>query len=216
MTVPVLHNYFRSSTSHRVRIALALKGVAYDYKAYHLRHGEQRQPQFLDINAQGLVPALTWTDGTILTQSLAIMEFIEETIPEPPLLPKDSFGRARVRSLSQMIALDIHPINNLRVLNYLRDNFQADDESVALWFRHWVVEAFGPLEQRLSTEPQTGRFCHGDNLTMADICLAAQLANNRRFAVDMSPYPTISRISLALSQLPAFEAAAPENQPDRE
>jgi len=216
MTRPVLHNYFRSSTSHRVRIALALKGVEYGYEALHLRKGEQHQPRYLGINPQGLVPTLTWTDSAILTQSLAIIEFLDETIPEPPLLPSDALSKARVRSLAQMIALDIHPINNLRVLSYLREHFGADDEAAGHWFCHWVNEAFGPLERRLASEPQTGRYCHGDLVTLADICLAAQLASNRRFAVDMNPYPTIARIANALAELPAFVKAAPENQPDRE
>jgi maleylpyruvate isomerase len=198
-----------------VRIALAIKGVEYGYDAFHLRKGEQHQPRYLGVNPQGLVPALTWTSGAVFTQSLAIIEFLDETIPEPPLLPCDPPSKARVRSLAQMIALDIHPINNLRVLSYLREYFGADDEAIARWFRHWVNEAFGPLERRLS-EPQTGRYCHGDLVTIADICLAAQLANNQRFAVDMNPYPTIARIANALAQLPAFVKAAPENQPDRE
>lgn len=140
MTV-VLHDYWRSSASYRVRIALALKGVDYDYAALHLRKGDQRSDAFLALNPQGLVPALEWGDGQILTQSLAIIEYLDEIIPQPPLLPSDPAGRARVRSLADMIALDIHPINNLRVLAYLKNHFGADDEATAEWFRHWVSEA---------------------------------------------------------------------------
>jgi len=213
---PVLHNYFRSSTSYRVRIALAMKGVAYDYDAFHLRKGEQRGERYRGINPQGLVPALTWTDGRVHTQSLAILEFLEETIPEPPLLPRDPAGRARVRELAHMVALDIHPLNNLRVLDRLRTGFGADDAAIADWFRHWVGETFAPLERRLAGEPETGRFCHGDEVTMADLCLVAQVANNARFDVDMAPYPTIRRIAGACSGLPAFQAAHPRNQPDAE
>ena len=213
---PALHNYFRSSTSYRVRVALALKGLSYDYIPVHLRKGEQRAEPFLALNPAGLVPALTWTDGRTYTQSLAILEFLDETVPEPPLLPKDPYGRARVRSLAQMVALDIHPINNLRVLDYLRKRFGADDAAVAAWFRHWVAETFGPLERRLADDPETDTFCHGNVVTIADLCLVAQVANNARFDVDMSFYPTIRRITDACMALPAFQVAAPKNQPDAE
>src|SRR4051794_6501878 len=142
---PVLHNYFRSSTSFRVRVALALKGVEYEYRAYHLRKGDQKGSEYRQINPQCLVPALTWSDGRVYTQSLAIIEFLDETIPEPPLLPRDPVERARVRSLSQMIAVDLHPINNLRVLDALRTRFGVDDAAIAEWFRFWVGETFGPL-----------------------------------------------------------------------
>ncbi|MUZ75927.1 maleylacetoacetate isomerase [Agrobacterium vitis] len=216
MSRPILHNYFRSSTSYRVRIALALKRIEYDYDAFHLRRGEQRSARFLELNPQGLVPALTWTDGQVYTQSLAIIEFLEELVPDPPLLPEDAAGRQRVRSLSQMVALDIHPINNLRVLAYLKDHFGADETAQAKWFRHWVAAAFTALEHRLASEPETGRYCHGDIVTMADICLAAQLTNNKRFEVDTQPYPTIRRIGAALEDIEAFRRAAPGNQPDNE
>lgn len=212
----ILHNYFRSSTSYRVRIALELKGIAYTYVAHHLRHGEHLEPPYLAVNPQGLVPALIWSDGTLLTQSLAIIEFLDEIKPEPPLLPADPLSRARVRMLSQMIACDIHPINNLRVLTSLRTLFGAGDDEVSNWFRHWVNETFEPLEKLLAESPQTGRFCHGDTPGLADICLAAQVANNARYNVDMSPYPTISRINAACVELPAFIKAAPANQPDAE
>ncbi len=212
----VLHTYFRSSTSYRVRIALAMKGIAYEPVFHHLRLGKHREPGYLAVNPQGLVPTLEWTDGTVLSQSLAIIEFLDEVVPEPRLLPEDARGRARVRMLSQMIACDIHPVNNLRILNALRSRFGADDAAVADWFRTWVAETFGPLEALLAQSPETGRFCHGDAVTMADLCLVAQVANNSRFGVDMSPYPVISRIHAAAMELPAFIAAAPQNQPDAE
>jgi maleylpyruvate isomerase len=212
----VLHNYFRSSTSYRVRIALAMKGLKYEYVAHHLRHGAHREPGYLSVNPQGLVPALVWTDGTMIAQSLAIIEFLDEMAPRPPLLPADPHGRARVRMLSQMIACDIHPVNNLRVLNALRGRYGADDAAVADWFRYWVKETFQPLEGILAEGVQTGSFCHGDMPTMADICLVAQVANNARFKVDMAPYPVISRIYDACMEIPAFADAAPANQPDAE
>ncbi|TIW90111.1 MAG: maleylacetoacetate isomerase, partial [Mesorhizobium sp.] len=197
MSNMVLHNYYRSSTSYRVRIALEMKGLSYDYVPHHLRHGEHLEAAYLAVNPQGLVPALICNDGTLLTQSLAIIEFLDETTPEPTLLPKDPLGRARVRMLAQMIACDIHPVNNLRVLTSLRTLFGAGDQDVANWFRHWVNEGFGPLETLLTASPETGTFCHGDTPGLADICLVAQVTSNARFGVDMTPYPTISRINAA-------------------
>ncbi|MER8990011.1 MULTISPECIES: maleylacetoacetate isomerase [unclassified Mesorhizobium] len=212
----VLHNYYRSSTSYRVRIALEMKGLSYDYVPHHLRHGEHLEPAYLAVNPQGLVPALVLDDGTLLTQSLAIIEYFDETTPEPPLLPKDAPGRARVRMLAQMIACDIHPVNNLRVLTSLRTLFGAGDQDVVNWFRHWVNEGFQPLEKILASSPETKTFCHGDTPGLADICLVAQVTSNARFGVDMTPYPTISRINVACMALPAFQKAAPENQIDAE
>jgi maleylpyruvate isomerase len=208
-----LHSFFRSSTSFRVRAALNLKGIPFDQATYALRKGEQRSPAYLALNPQGLVPSLEAPDG-VLTQSLAIIEWLDEVYPDPPLLPCDPWGRARVRSLAQIIALDIHPINNLRVLQYLGKAFGADEAQQADWFRHWVGEAFHALEARLTHEPETGKFCHGDTPGLADLCLAAQVINNARFAVDMSPYPTIRRIHEACMALPAFENASPAHQPD--
>lgn len=216
MSDVILHNYYRSSTSYRVRIALEMKGIEYRYVPHHLRHGEHLEPAYLAVNPQGLVPALIWSDGTLITQSLAIMEFLDEIRPEPPLLPADAAGRARVRMLAQMIACDIHPVNNLRVLTSLRSVFGAGDEDVVNWFRHWVNEGFQPLEKILATSPQTGTFCHGETPGLADICLVAQVTNNARFGVDMAPYPVISRINAACMALPAFQKAAPQNQPDAE
>jgi maleylpyruvate isomerase len=215
MSDALLHGYFRSSTAFRVRIALNLKGVAYDQTFRHLRKGEQRAPDYLKLNPQGLVPTLEM-DGQTLTQSLAIIEYLDETHPTPALLPKDVLGRARVRSLAYAVALEIHPINNLRVLEDLKTRFGADDAAAAGWFRHWVAETFGALETRLASEPQTGKFCHGDTPGLADLCLVPQVINNTRFNVDMAPYPTISRIHAACLEMEAFKAALPANQPDAE
>lgn len=212
----VLHNYYRSSTSYRVRIALEMKGLTYQYVPHHLRHGEHLEPAYLAVNPQGLVPALILGDGTLLTQSLAIIEFLDETRAEPPLLPQDALGRARVRMLAQMIACDIHPVNNLRVLTSLRTLFGAGDADVANWFRHWVNEGFQPLEKILASSSETGTFCHGDTPGLADICLVAQVASNARFGVDLTPYPTITRVHAACMAVPAFQKAAPENQIDAE
>ena len=215
MSDTLLHGYFRSSTAFRVRIALNLKGVAYDQVFRHLRKGEQRAPDYLKLNPQGLLPTLQ-IDGQTMTQSLAIIEYLEETRPTPALLPKDAVGRARVRSLAYAVALEIHPINNLRVLQDLNTRFGADDAAQAAWFRNWVETTFGALETRLASEPQTGTFCHGDTPTLADLCLVPQVINNARFNVDMTPYPTISRIHKACVELDAFKKALPANQPDAE
>lgn len=212
----VLHNYFRSSTSYRVRIALAMKGIAYDYVAHHLRHGGNRLPAYLSVNPQGLVPALAWSDGTVIAQSLAIIEFLDEMVPQPRLLPHDPHGRARVRMIAQMIGCDIHPVNNLRILNALRSRYGADDTEIADWFRHWVNQTFEPLEKILASSPETGSFCHGETPGMADICLVAQVANNERYNVDMAPYPVICRIRDACMEIDAFADAAPARQPDAE
>jgi maleylpyruvate isomerase len=212
----MLHNYWRSSTSYRTRIVLNLKGLAYDYAAYHLREGEQRGEKYLGLNRQGLVPSLELDDGQVLTQSLAIIAYLDEIHPEPPLLPADPLGRARVRAIADAIALDLHPINNLRILNYLRTNYGQDDEGVGRWFRHWTAECFGPLEADLASHAATGTFCHGETPTLADVCLVPQVANGGRFNVDMTPYPTINRIYEACMKVDAFARAAPGRQPDAE
>ena len=209
-----LHNFFRSSTSVRVRAALNLKGLAYDYVPYVLREGETRTPDYLVMNPAGLVPTLEREDGTHLIQSLAIVEWLDETHPDPPLLPVDADGRARVRSLAYMTALEIHPLNNLRVLARLKDQFGADAPAQEAWFAHWVTLTFDALEARLAREPATGTFCHGDVPGLADLCLYAQVWNNRRFGIDADPWPMIARVFAALDALPAFAAAAPPNQPD--
>ena len=212
----VLHNYFRSSASIRLRAALNLKGLDYSYVAYHLRKGENRSQAYLAINPQGLVPALELDDGKVLTQSLAIAEYLDEIHPTPPLLPRGPLDRARVRALACAIACEIHPVNNLRVLNHLRTVFGADDSKIATWYRHWVGETFMPLETMLAGDARTGRFCHGDEPGLADLCLFAQVVNNRRFDVDMSPFATIRRIYENCLAVPAFANAMPEAQIDAE
>lgn len=211
-----LHNFFRSSTSTRLRAALNLKGLNYEYVAYALRKGENRTAAYLGINPAGLVPALELDDGTVLTQSLAIIEWLDETYPNPPLLPTDAAGRARVRSLAYMIACEIHPLNNLRVLNRLGAQFGAEEDAVTDWFSHWVTETFDAIEATLAGSPQTGRFCHGDVPSLADICLYAQVWNNRRFSIPPENWPTIAKIFGELDGITAFRNAAPPNQPDAE
>lgn len=211
---PTLHGFYRSSTSTRARAALNLKGVAYAQVAWPLTEDAQRSEAHLAINPQGIVPTLVLEDGRTIPQSLAIIEYLEETVPEPPLLPVDAPGRARVRSLALMVACEIHPLNNLKVHAYLRSTFGADDAAVKAWFGHFVHETFRPLETRLSREAETGTFCHGDAPGLADICLFAQVLNNRRFDVDMAPYPTIRRIHEACLALAPFRDAMPEHQPD--
>ncbi|WP_295814855.1 maleylacetoacetate isomerase [uncultured Nitratireductor sp.] len=209
-----LHNFFRSSTSVRLRAALNLKGMDYDYVAYALRKGDARAPNYLAMNPAGLVPSLEREDGQVMTQSLAIIEWLDETQPEPPLLPADPDGRARVRALSLMIACEIHPLNNLRVLEYLGNAFGANDEATKAWFTHWVGTTFDALETSLARDTATGRFCHGDTPGLADLCLYAQVWNNRRFDIDTRDWPVIERIFAELDALPAFSDAAPHNQPD--
>lgn len=209
-----LHNYYLSSASFRVRIALNLKALAYEYVSLHLRRAEHRTDDFLRINPHGLVPALELGHGNVLTQSVAMMEYLEEVYPEVPLLPADPLGRARVRAIVNAIACDIHPLNNLRVLGYLKGPLGHSQEEVDRWYQHWVVTGFGPLEQDLASSPQTGRFCHGDTPTLADAVLVPQIFNARRFNVDLAPYPTISRIFDACMALPAFADAAPDQQPE--
>lgn len=209
-----LHNFFRSSTSTRLRAALNIKGLDYDYVAYALRKGETRTPEYLAKNPQGLVPSLEREDGSVLTQSLAIIEWLEEVHPTPALLPADLDGRARVRALAYMIACEIHPLNNLRVLFRLGDQFDADEAAQKQWFTHWVSLTFDALEDTLANSSDTGRYCHGDTPGLADICLYAQIWNNQRFAISTDSWPTIARIYGELHKLPAFHKAAPPNQPD--
>jgi maleylpyruvate isomerase len=208
----ILYGYGLSSASYRVRIALALKGLEVASVPVNLRAGEQRLEEFLQINSQGFVPALAMDDGAVLTQSVAIIEFLDEIHPEPPLLPKAPLARARVRALAQAITCDVHPLNNLRVLQYLENELQLDKATRETWYRHWVRVGFDALERWLVRDGATGRFCHGDSPTMADVCLVPQVFNARRFAVDLGPYPRIVGIDAACRELPAFQGAAPERQ----
>ena len=211
-----LIGYFRSSAAFRVRIALNLKGIKVEHASRHLRKGEQSAPDYAAINPQKLVPALVLDDGAVLTQSLAIMEYLEETHPEPALLPKDPVGRARVRALSLIVSADIHPIQNLRVMGYLREKFGQTEESAFAWSRHWIETGFDAYEATLGKDPGTGTFSHGNAPTMADMCLVPQVFNAARFKVDMARYPTIQRIYDACMKHPAFDAAQPSKQPDAE
>lgn len=207
----ILHSFFRSSAAWRVRIALALKGVDAAILPRNFRNEEQRSPDYLALNPQGLVPTLE-IDGAALTQSLAIIEYLDEIAPHPTLLPADPIGRAHVRAMAQVIACDIHPIDNLRVLNRLRSQFNADDEAVAIWYRHWVDAGFAALEAMVADGNKT--HCFGDTVTLADICLVPQMYNARRFETDLSPYPTLVAIDQYLTNVPEFRDTAPELQPD--
>jgi maleylacetoacetate isomerase len=211
-----LIGYFRSSAAFRVRIALNLKGIAVEHASRHLRKGEQASPDYAALNPQKLVPAMILDSSEVLTQSLAIMEYLEETHPEPPLLPKDPIGRARVRALSLIAAADIHPIQNLRVMGYLREKFGQTEESAFAWSRHWIETGFDAYEASIAKDPKTGSYSHGNSPTMADMCLVPEVFNAGRFKVDMKRYPTIQRIFDTCMKHPAFDAAQPSKQPDAE
>lgn len=211
-----LIGYFRSSAAFRVRIALHLKGMSVEHASRHLRKGEQASPDYAALNPQKLVPAMILDSGEVLTQSLAIMEYLEETHPEPPLLPKDPVDRARVRALSLIAAADIHPIQNLRVMGYLREKYGQTEESAFAWSRHWIETGFDAYEATIAKDPKTGSYSHGNSPTMADMCLVPQVFNAGRFKVDMKRYPTIQRIFDTCMKHPAFDAAQPSKQPDAE
>lgn len=210
-----LYGYFRSSASYRVRIALNLKGLDYEQESIHLSKGRQYEPAFSAVSPQNLVPVLEH-DGHRLYQSPAIIEYLEERYPSPPLLPADALARNRVRSLAFISACEIHPINNTRVLAYLTNVLKAGDEQKNAWYAHWVETGFAALEKRLAVERETGRFCHGDQPGFADITLVPQVANALRFKVDLAPFPTIRRINDACLTLEPFRKAMPQNQPDAE
>ncbi|WP_116807095.1 maleylacetoacetate isomerase [Steroidobacter cummioxidans] len=208
-----LYNYFRSSAAFRVRIALNLKGLEYEHISKSLVKHEHRAADYLALNPQGLIPALE-VDGTVISQSLAIIEYLNDLQPQPPLLPADPLARAQVRSMALAIACDIHPLNNLRVLNYLRQDLAQNDEGVNTWYRHWISAGFRGLEQQVAKHSSARRHCFGDSLSLADVCLVPQMYNARRFKTDLSPFPTLVAISTHLETMPAFDAARPEAQPD--
>ena len=212
-----LYSYFRSSASYRVRIALSLKNLPYDYAPIHMLRdgGEQFKPEYRKLNHDAVVPTLVDGDD-VLTQSLAIIEYLEETHPQPPLLPAAPRDRAYVRSIALQIACEIHPIDNLRVLRYLKHTLGVEEAAKDAWYRHWVEAGFATLEEHLASDTRTGTFCFGDTPTMADACLVPQVFNARRFKIDTAPFPTIHRIADHAASLDAFARAAPGAQPDAE
>jgi maleylacetoacetate isomerase len=211
----VLYGYWRSSAAYRVRIALALKGLAWESRPVHLVKdgGEQHAADYAAMNPQQLVPCLHDGDQ-VLTQSLAIMEYLEETYPEPPLLPSDAGSRSRVRALAQLVACDIHPLGNLRVLQYLERELGIGEVQRGAWSRHWIAAGFKAMEAMLAGNAATGRYCHGDTPGLADACLVPQVYNALRWKLPLDDYPTIRRIHAACEELEAFRAAAPEAQAD--
>ncbi len=209
-----LYTFFRSSTSYRLRIALALKGLAYEASYVSLPKMQHREDDFLAVNPQGLLPALVEPDGHVYTQSLAMIEYLDEAYPEPRFVPTDIWQRAYVRSLSQTIACEMHPLNNTRVLKYLSSRWKLAEDDVNEWYAHWVSEGFRGFEATLTQYKLHGQFCMGDAVGMADICLVPQVANARRFNCDLSAYPLTTAIAERAEKLPAFIAAAPATQAD--
>ena len=210
-----LYNYFRSSASFRVRIALHLKGLPFEYVPVHIAKGEHKQAAWAGVLTEGLVPAPKLDDGTRLTQSMAIIEYLDETQPGARLLPTDALGRARVRALAQIVACEIHPINNLRVLKYLTRELKVEDEPKNVWYRHWVREGLEAFERQLAAGP-TGRFCHGDTPTLADCCLVPQIFNGQRFNTDFSGLTRTMAVFEQCMQHEAFQKAQPSACPDFE
>jgi maleylacetoacetate isomerase/maleylpyruvate isomerase len=215
LTPMKLYNYFRSSASFRVRIALALKGMDYEYLPVHLVKGEHRKEAYAAVSPSRLVPTLELDDGTRLGQSMTIIEYLDEVHPEPPLLPRDAVGRAQVRSLAQLVACEIHPLNNLRVLKYLVHDLKVDEEAKNTWYRHWVRDGLEAYERELAQLPPSA-FSYGDTPTLADCCLVPQIFNGRRFNVDFSGLTRTMAAYEACMQLPAFQQAQPSACPDNE
>lgn len=216
-----LYSYFRSSASYRVRIALNLKSLPYDVVPVHLiKHGgEQLAPPYRKLNPEALVPSLLMddtADSSVLTQSLAIIEYLDETHPEPPLLPQSALDRAYVRAIALSIACEIHPLNNLRVLRYLTRDLKVSERDKDAWYRHWCEQGLATLEEKLATDSRVGAFCYGDRPGLADCVLIPQIANAQRLNCDLSAMPTILRINAACLALEAFASAAPARQPDAE
>ncbi len=209
-----LYTYFRSSAAFRVRIALNLKGLKYQPVFVHLAKGEHRKPEYAKVNAQALVPTLELDDGTRLNQSLAIIEFLEEKHPNPALLPKDALARSRVRSLSYLIASEIHPLNNMRVLQHLKNALGQSQEQIDTWYRHWIADGLAKLEAELSGGK--GKYSHGESPTMADCCLVPQIFNAKRYNCDLAPYPRTMHVFEQCMKLEAFDTAQPAKQPDAE
>jgi maleylacetoacetate isomerase len=209
----ILYSRFIASSPYRVRIALALKGLEFEYVGVNLQQGEQYRPEFLALNPQGLVPALQDGDA-LLTQSLAIIEYLEERYPTPPLLPGGALDRARIRAMALVCACEIHPLNNLSVLNYLKGPLQLSAAAVDEWYRHWVSRGLAALESLVRPHYRDGQFCYGAQPTLADVVLVPQMNNARRFQCDLTPYPLLTAIDARCRALPAFAAAAPERQPD--
>jgi maleylacetoacetate isomerase len=209
-----LYSYWRSSAAYRIRIALNLKGIAHEIVPVHLVRGggEHRQPDYLSINPQGLLPSLQLETGEVLTQSLAILEYLDELQPQPPLLPADPAGRAQARAVAQAIAVDLHPVNNLRISQYLRGALGQDDAGVTAWMKHWMIEGFAAVEQMVGDGP----FSFGDTPTQADLCIVPQMYNARRYGVDLARFPRLVAIDAYAATFPAFQAALPESQPDAE
>ena len=208
-----LYTFWRSSAAYRARIALNIKALGYESVPKLFSRNEHRAPEYLALNPQGLIPALE-DEGFVIGQSLAIIEYLDETHPAPPLLPADARGRAVVRSMAQGIACDIHPLNNLRVLNYLKGPLAQDATGVDRWYQHWIREGFVGLEELARRHSGDGRHLYGGAVTMADVCLVPQLYNARRFRCDLAAFPTLTGIGAALEALPAFAAARPEAQQD--
>jgi len=208
-----LYTYFRSSAAFRVRIALNVKGLRYESLFVHLAKGEHRRPEYAKVNPQGLLPTLELDDGIRLNQSLAIIEYLEDKCPRPPLLPSDAVGKARVRGLAALVACEIHPLNNLRVLQHLKRSLGQSEEQVNAWYRHWIADGLAKLEAQLDPN---AKFAYGDAPTMADCCLVPQIFNAKRYDCNLAPYPTTMRVFEQCMGLEAFDRAQPAKQPDAE